>query len=62
MADDWIMFFNSDTDIIPIASKKKDQAMEILDQALFKQCQPQDKILPPIPAIADNALQTPAAM
>ena len=40
MADDWIMFFNGDADIVPIASKSEGAPMKILDEALFSEHQP----------------------
>ena len=60
MADDWIMFYNSDTDIIPIASKRQDQSIQILDETLFNATQPQDKLSPI--AGAEAAFQPAPAM
>lgn len=44
MADDWIMFFNGDTDIVPIASKREGAAMQILDNDIFSANQPLDPL------------------
>lgn len=42
MADDWIMFFNGDTDIVPIASQKEGSALQILEKDIFSAQQPLD--------------------
>ncbi len=44
MADDWIMFFNGDSDIVPIASQKEGAAMQILDSDIFSANQPLDPL------------------
>ena len=44
MADDWIMFFNGDTDIVPIASKREGADMQILDNDIFSANQPLDPL------------------
>lgn len=51
MADDWIMFFNGDKEILPIAYKYEGKPIYILNKKLFNIYQPQGQIKP-LPAEA----------
>lgn len=44
MADDWIMFFNGDSDIVPIALKREGADIQILDNDIFSANQPLDPL------------------